>query len=75
MSNPDEGAEVPDDVPTIKEHLRIRREAMSMLSADIAILLHALQGKLGTVEYLKYLTEVAAEDAAVKAVYEQTKTS
>lgn len=61
----------PDDIPTIKAHLKVRREAMAAISAEIQILLYALSQKLGTVEYLRYLTEAAREDPELQKAYEE----
>lgn len=61
----------PQDVPTIKEHLRVRREAMAAIAEETQILLYLLSQKLSNIEFIRYLTEVAAEDPALRKAYEE----
>lgn len=55
-----EEAELPDDIPTIKEHLRVRREAVQIMMMEIHILENALQVKLGPSGWVAYQADLAA---------------
>lgn len=60
-SGPAEFDDLPDDIPTIKEHLHVRREAVRMMMEEITVLTQALRIKLGPAAWVVYLSEQQAQ--------------
>jgi hypothetical protein len=51
-----QGDEVPTDPETIKEHIKVRRQAVRIMLAEITVLSERLRKTVGPVEWLKYMS-------------------
>lgn len=57
MSGSLEFDDLPEEIPLIKEHLAVRREAVRIMMEEITILTQALRAKLGPQAWVMYLSE------------------